>query len=147
MMKFANENLQKKKKKKRVCENPTFGTVEQTQQHRCLGLLVQYYGSNRTLCHYVKSREKWFLMPIPLEPGYVSFGPQSRTISCLTCGRPESGLVADARLQPTSGGEAIPTKSVISLNALACGFKRTQKPMRAQEDARQSMAGRYQVTN
>ena len=50
------------------------------------------------------------LMPIPLEPGYVSFGPKSRTISCLTCGRPESGLVADARLQPTSGGEAIPTK-------------------------------------
>ena len=37
---------------------------------------------------------------------------------------PESGLVADARLQPTSGGKAIPTKSVISLNALACERER-----------------------
>jgi hypothetical protein len=37
------------------------------------------------------------LMPIPLEPGYVKFRTQSRTISRLTCGRPES------RLQPTSG--------------------------------------------
>ena len=62
------------------------------------------------------------LMPTLWNPGTYSFGPQSRTISLSTCGRPESGLVADARLQPTSGGEAIPMKSVISLNALACGF-------------------------
>ena len=67
---------------------------------------------------------------------------QSRTISHLKCNRPESGLVADARLQPTGGGEAIPTKSKFFFNALACGLKRTLKPMRAQEAARQSVAGR-----
>ena len=49
-----------------------------------------------------------------------------------------------AYFKHTSGGEAIPTKSVISL---ACGFKRTHKPMQAREAARQSVAGRNQVTN
>jgi hypothetical protein len=68
-------------------------------------------------------------------------GPKSDNLS-FNMRPPGVRLVADARLQPTSGGEAIPTKSVISHNVLACGFKRTHKPMRAQEAARQSVAGR-----
>ena len=64
----------------------------------------------------------------PLEPGYVKFrAPKSDNLS-LTYGRPESGLVAEARLQLTSGGEAIPTKMYVPLvYLLARGLMRTHK--------------------
>ena len=62
-----------------------------------------------------------------MEPGYVKFrAPKSDNLSS-TYGRPESGLVAEARLQLTSGGEAIPTKNISSLSVLARGLMRTHK--------------------
>ncbi len=64
----------------------------------------------------------------PLELGYVKFwAPKSDNLS-ITYGRPESGLVAEARLQLTSGGEAIPTKMCVPLvYLLARGLMHTHK--------------------
>ena len=75
----------------------------------------------------LSNRERNGFNADPLEPGYVKFrAPKSDNLS-LTYGRPEPGLVAEARLQLTSGGEAIPTKTINSLSVLARGLMRTYK--------------------
>ena len=75
----------------------------------------------------LSNRERNGFNADPSEPGYVKFwAPKSDNLS-LTYGRPESGLVAEARLQLISCGEAIPTKKINSLSVLARGLMRTHK--------------------
>ena len=95
----------------------------------------------------LSNRERNGFNADPLEPGYVKFrAPKSDNLS-LTYGRPESGLVAEARLQLTSGGEAIPPKTLIPLLYWRADLGAHTKPMRARKPARWYIAGRYKVTN
>ena len=78
---------------------------------RYLGLLLQLMAS---IGHWanmlISNREINGFDADPLEAGYVKFrAPKSDNLS-LIYDRPESGLLAEARFQLTSGGETIPIK-------------------------------------
>ncbi len=87
--------------------------------------------------YMLSNRERKGFNADPLEPGYVKFWAQKSDNLSVTYGRSESGLVAEARrLQLTSGGEAIPSKTLIPLLYWCVDLGAHTKRMRTRKSAR-----------